>query len=391
MLILSAVVALVVAAAAAIAHQCVFGIRRLVLARTILLGLLSAGFLFVAHLLTTGRGDDVDGWASLAEVAVPLTFALFATRAATVRRRFRTQVALAIPSRKEFHEDVRYGLRAELDPRITDLRDPYYELSSGAAEDLSTFTAVLRACLRERPDVIVTCVPFGQQFVDVRSEIGQWCQRGGLLVFIESGIYLDEVTDELPRVAAIEVGGSGMQELAEWVKANHSPSEQLPALVVAGPKDSRPAQERVRILEEVLGAESIEVWWTPRGWSPREAKAIVETAWSEDRHRVVVCGNDGLAIGATKALAALGVTGAGVTGFDGLPRVLASIADPHSLIQATVRIPPSHYGRRAVRHILASRSLGMLWSSTYQVQDRIEIGGANLITKENVTDMLPPP
>jgi ABC-type sugar transport system substrate-binding protein len=302
-----------------------------------------------------------------------------------LRARRRMTVAIAIPSRKPFHRDLRVGLSHALQERRFDIRD-YYD--SGAEEDLTDFLPMLGRVSAQLPDAVVICAP-SRALADHRDTIAlckKLVRRGGLVYFVESHPPLEHI-ECLPNVVLVRANSSAGSEIIAQYVARECGREGVASdcvLVLAGPSHSLPAYERAcKLKQQLPGATIYEGLQT---WESDEAYKVARSLLRERRFSWIVCGNDSMANGVMRALKEARISGTRVVGFDGIYEMVVLIADVFSPATATIRLPPSAYGAVIGNHLCSTRARHIVGHSFEHLE--IAVSPASLVTTSNAPSLL---
>jgi ABC-type sugar transport system substrate-binding protein len=345
-------------------------------------------FLLVARDLRWGRSDII----TLLGLAVSLVLSFFAGE--YFRRARSIRVAIAIPSLRPFHRELREGLREYLGTNRYVIKDPYAELDM-SEEDLSSYARVLSMSLSEKPDVLVICAPTAE-IADNPAQVESlmtFARRGGHVIFIES-IPSMETLSSIGDCSTIVSDSSRAAEITANLVARllvERHAEPGNVLLIPGPSHSRPARDRQTALESRL-PDTVVVRCEPAlTWTSSEAERLVRSTVRDDfRPDVIVCGNDDMARGAANAIHELMAEAPpAIIGHDGLHDTVVAIRDPWSPISGTIRIPPAAFGHAAGGIIEVLRARWAAISPWYRPQGRspvqivLPITGANLITVDN--------
>ena len=184
----------------------------------------------------------------------------------------------------------------------------------------------------------------------VRKATEELGKRNIHLVCIENG---PERCYEIPLSLTVIRSNSrkGAQELAKHsIELLQSDSANVLLLF---PRFSDNALTRRDIFEEMFVNQGVNVVKANTAtWNEAEAhKTVSELVKAGERYSLVVCGNDEMALGAACALQRSNAEVPSVIGYNGTLRGIAAVAEPSSPIKATMRIPPTHYGKEAARQI----------------------------------------
>jgi ABC-type sugar transport system substrate-binding protein len=381
------------------------GPRRLGLIRfSIYLGLPSvlAVLILIPQLKNVPWSDAL----SAAGLLVAVVFGLWSDALGATKRGIK--IGVVIPSRAPFHSELRSGLRNGLSGRPAQYIDDYL-LRSEAPERLSEFMPCLRRVLAEGPDyVIVACPSLGlANSESVAQLLRPFALSGGGIIFIDNPP--TELDSEIParRIGSIGTditAGAGL--IARYIEQSGIDSEDV--LVVGGARDSAPAQERQAVLSAYL-PDATFIDPVDGGWTEAFGyRATAEHLSAGHSCRIVVCGNDTMALGACEAIRAGSedkVAQPNVIGFDGLRRALFAIAERDHPLAATILTPPSAYGEEAAAMILADLGdawLRRFWKNTIQRDRRakhiasrlrpcvISITESQLVTSDNIATVSEP-
>jgi DNA-binding LacI/PurR family transcriptional regulator len=335
-------------------------------------------------------------------VGLLLTVGITLAASRLVRGVRRLRIGIVIPSMRPFHRELRRGLRETLSPRRYVILDPYFE-GDNPEEDLSAFGVTLQRALSGRADVLVICAP-AVELVEspvLVDACTQFARRGGHTFFIES-VPSDAMLRQLRSCTAVVSDFKRSAELQAGLVAATA-HEQVEAggtpeiLVVAGPKHSKPAAGRLRVLSEHLSEYTLTVA-QPITWTGRETEHVVQGCLSRSGGiSIICCGNDDMARGACLACHRCGRADVAVIGHDGIYEAIVAIADPFSPLIGTVRIPPKAFGHRVATLIPAvpgtvARAIPVIGRRLYGDREpdwvTLPMSRSNVVTCHNAPHLL---
>lgn len=358
-------------------------------------GTLMAYLIAIATLATLVSAVSAAHWQqsnvlTLSGLLISALLTLAASESARNLRRLR--IGIVIPSLSPFHRDLRRGIEDNLDRSQYITIDPYRS-GDFPTEDLSNFGSCLNEAIERRCDYLIVCAPAVNlaNSKEVRQACLQLVKKGGHIVFIESVPEAELLTELKFASALVTDSSAGSNLIASFVHnylEQHAELSSRPILVLPGPQHSRPAKARSEALSRELNRSVLDVRYSLT-WTAAEAEELATQALrSLGQVAGICCGNDDMALGASRAVAKLGVKVPFITGHDGLVRAIVSIADPFTPLKATVRIPPRTFGERA---LLCLDQLSPRWkvllprgfhycSSEFTSPIELELSRANLIT-----------
>ncbi|MBN3454028.1 substrate-binding domain-containing protein [Mycobacterium sp. DSM 3803] len=334
----------------------------------------------------------------LSIIGLVISIAITVAASNGVREVRKLRIGIVIPSMRPFHKELRRGIYESAKHGSYTIFDPYNERDS-PEEDLTTFGLCLTAAIRDRADGLIVCAPAVAlaESSDLQQECEKFASKGGHLVFIESvprATLLDSIrfatTLTSDSDASAELIANYIAQIATDVDTNTETKRPARILVLPGPTHSRPAARRLDALRRNLDNYHIDVVNT-LSWSEDECRAAALKYLRTNNPDIICCGNDDMATGACNAVKASKKNVAYITGHDGLFQAIASIADPFSPFRATVRLPPSAFGSRAVTafDVLPVRWKLLLpsgfskYSRSASDDEKLPVTGANLVTEHN--------
>jgi hypothetical protein len=302
----------------------------------------------------------------------------------------RLKTGLIIASKLSFHQELRKGFLLSLTDIPTEIIDEY-QRRDAPKEDLADFLGLLTRVSNLDPDVLVIWPPSGGQARDIEVErlLHKHLDKGGLVVAFEN-----ELSESLSRKKGVVLISSahieGGKLIAEYAVQRVNPGNTI--LVTAGPRHSRPAEDRLKAVIQTLENAGVK-FFVDRcdTWAPEEAADRFCRYCKENGNpKVVITSNDAAGIAVSRALGKPSGERhryVEVIGYDGLPEALNVIAEPCSRFVATIRIPPSAYGHAAANVIQSEYRRGIFEGR--QCGARVlPITGASLITKHKAKDAI---
>ena len=334
----------------------------------------------------------------LSIIGLVISIAITAAASNSVREVRKLRIGIVIPSMRPFHKELRRGIYEAANDSDHTVFDPYNDRDS-PEEDLTTFGLCLSTAIRERADGLIVCAPAVAlaESNDLQRECQHFVSRGGHLVFIESVPNRDfleslrfATTLTSDSEASAELIAKYIAQFVESTDPTNGPKRTAKILVLPGPAHSRPAAQRLEALRRHLSDTQIDVIST-LSWSENEAHASALRYLRDHEPNIICCGNDDMALGACSAVKSSKKIVSCITGHDGLFQAIASIADPFSPLRATIRLPPSAFGSRAVTalDVLPVRWKLLLPSGFKRYRrgtsddQKLPITGASLVTEYN--------
>jgi ABC-type sugar transport system substrate-binding protein len=333
---------------------------------------------------------------TVAILGLVLTFLIGFGGNAFLQRHQEILVVFAITSSERFVEEVKRGFYNNIGGLPIKTEDLYLDQKNKQMnEDLANFMPIMQKGISQKPDYLIILPPSDEKAnsPELKQELLQFTKNGGRVIIIQNPPA--DIAEYKGRVTCISSDvKTGATLLAKLAIKIHSPSETV--YLLNGPQYSPPAAARQNQLEAVLKSAGIPYVSDAKqhSWTENEAYTEIRQYLQSNSNSpplgIIICGNDTMAFGATRAIeefTKIKPTSTKIFGYDGLTLALVLIAMENSPFYATIRIPPSTYGDIAA-NMIKGEVTGKAQPSTQNMNKLITIDETHLVTQGNTAGIL---